>query len=174
MEGFLRHDLNANRGRPGAALAHGTTDNPDTPVSKAAALLLSQDLQPVFGPFLRFNNWDINTSLWTGSVLVVAHHSVTTRPFLTYTSATAGQQSSEGILLDTYGQHNFWRFSIAIPLGAQPQTFQYLIEYGQGTNFSPSPPARTFTVHLPSSHGTGRSILAVASLLACISLTGVV
>ena len=149
-EGFLRHDLNVNRGRPGVAAAHGTTDNPDTPVSKAAALLLSQDLKPVFGPFLRFNNWDINSSLWTGSVLVVAHYSVTQRPFLTYSSATAGQQNSEGILLDTYGQHNFWRFSLGIPLGPQPQTFTYSIEYGQSSNFNASPPARSYNVQLPS------------------------
>ena len=66
MEGFLRHDLNVNRGRPDLAMAHDNTANPDTPVAKAAAQLLSQSLELVFGPYLRFNNWDISTSLWTG------------------------------------------------------------------------------------------------------------
>ena len=131
MEGFLRHDLVVNRGRPDLA-GTDTTADPDTPVAKAAAHLLSQDLQPVFGPYLRFNNWDINTSLWTGSILIVAHHSVSNRPFLNYTSATAGNQFSEGILLDTYGQHNFWRFSLAVPLGQQSQILSYSLDYGQG------------------------------------------
>ncbi|MCJ1297623.1 hypothetical protein MMC08_000411 [Hypocenomyce scalaris] len=147
MEGFLRHDLNQNRGRPDLALAHDSTADPDTPIAQAAAQLLAQDLQPVFGPYLRFNNWDINTGLWTGSVLIVAHHSVTSRPYLQYSSGTGGNQSSEGILLDTCGQHNFWRFSLGTPLGQQPQVLQYSVSYGQGASM---PPGQSYTVHLPS------------------------
>lgn len=147
MEGFLRHDLVVNRGRPDLALAHDTTLDPDTPVAKAAAQLLQQDLQPVFGPFLRFNSWDINTSLWTGSVLIVAHHSVTNRPFLNYHSSTAGSQCSEGVLLDTYGEHNFWRFSMGLPLGQQPQIMTYALDYGPG---APLAPGISYNVHLPS------------------------
>lgn len=141
----MRHDLAVNRGRPD--FAHDSTADPDTPVAKAAALLLSQDLQPVFGPYLRFNNFDIDTSLWTGSVLIVTHHSVTSRPFLNFTSGMAGNQSSEGILLDTYGQHNFWRFGLGTPLGPQPQILQYSLNYGQGSSM---PPGQSYTVHLPS------------------------
>lgn len=146
-EGFLRHDLNANRGRPDLALAHDSTADPDTPIAQAAAQLMSQDLQQVFGPYLRFNNWDINTGLWTGSVLIVAHHSVTSRPSLNFTSGTGGNQSSDGILLDTYGQHNFWRFSLGTSLGQQPQILQYSLHYGPGASM---PQSQSYTVHLPS------------------------
>ncbi|KAL0045166.1 hypothetical protein WJX82_010887 [Trebouxia sp. C0006] len=146
-EGFLRNDLNQNRGRPDLALAHDSTADPDTPIAQAAAQLLTQDLQPVFGPYLRFNNWDINTGLWTGSVLIVAHHSVTSRPLLNFTSGTGGNQSSDGILLDTYGQHNFWRFSLGTSLGQQPQILQYSLHYGPGASM---PPSQSYTVHLPS------------------------
>lgn len=146
MEGFLRHDLSVNRGRPDLA-AHDNTASPDTPVSKAAAHLMQQDLQPVFGPYLRFNNWDINTGLWTGSVMIVAHHSATNRPFLNYNSSTAGSQCSEGVLLETYGQHNFWRFSLGIPLGQQPQVFTYSLNYGPGASI---PPSGNYDVHLPA------------------------
>ncbi|KAL0020527.1 hypothetical protein WJX79_003404, partial [Trebouxia sp. C0005] len=146
-EGFLRHDLNQDRGRPDLALAHDSTADPDTPIAQAAAQLLTQDLQPVFGPYLRFNNWDISTGLWTGSVLVVAHHSVTSRPSLNFTSSTGGNQSSEGILLDTYGQHNFWRFSLGTSLGQQPQVLQYSLHYGPAASM---PQSQSYTVHLPS------------------------
>ena len=146
MEGFLRHDLSVNRGRPDLAANHDNTAAPDTPVAKAAAQLLRQDLQPVFGPYLRFNNWDINTSLWTGSVLIVAHHSVTSRPFLNYNSSTAGSQCSEGVLLDTYGQHNFWRFGLGLPLAQQSQILTYSLNYGPGASM---PPSGNYDVHLP-------------------------
>ena len=145
MEGFLRRDLEADRGvRPDLA---DSTANPETPVSKAAAALLHQPLQAVYGPYLRFNSWDINSSLWTGSVLIVAHQAVTGRPFLNFFSDTAGKQFSEGSLLDTFGQHNFWRFPLGMPLGQQPQVLQYSIDYGQGASI---PPTNNYSVHLPA------------------------
>ena len=145
MEGFLRRDLEASRGvRPDML---DSTADPDTPVSRAAASLLHQTLQPVFGPFLRFNSWDINTSLWTGSVLILAHQSVSSRPFLNFTTQAAGKQFSEGILLDSFGQYSFWKFPLGTTLGPQPTVVQYNIDYGQGASMSPT---NDFPVHLPS------------------------
>jgi len=50
-EGFLRNDLNQNRGRPDLALAHDSTADPDTPIAQAAARLLTQDLQPLISAY---------------------------------------------------------------------------------------------------------------------------
>ncbi|KAG0267868.1 hypothetical protein DFQ27_008048 [Actinomortierella ambigua] len=73
------------------------------------------------GPLLRYQNLDLRSGSWLGSVLMVSTPSVVDQgaPVLTWSDGGQQHQQSQqkvtGQAIDGYQQSIFWRFSLAIP-----------------------------------------------------------
>jgi hypothetical protein len=85
----------------------------------------------VVGPFLRYNNYNAQTHVYTASVMIVLHPKIQADPStlrLIYGPANS-KVESPGIHLDTYKGWTFWRFNLTVQLTESPQTIEYVVPY---------------------------------------------
>ncbi|KAG1654831.1 hypothetical protein FOA52_006716 [Chlamydomonas sp. UWO 241] len=126
----------------------------------------------VFGPFLRFGSYEIESKQWVGSVLMVMHQAAcTTAPMLEIQDAGAdssapdqkdadADSSAPGTHLQHFRGWNFWRFDLKFMLGRDARSIAYTVTWeGVGGGSGGSGGAKKTEGHaftLPSNAQTWR------------------
>ncbi|KAG1654832.1 hypothetical protein FOA52_006718 [Chlamydomonas sp. UWO 241] len=134
LENDLRNDT------PSAVLSQLRMKPPWQPTSRsmrtASEVSGPAPKQQVFGPFLRFGGYEIESRQWDGSVLMVMHQAVCDAAPILEIQDEGADSSTPCSHLHHFRGWNFWRFELKFTLGREARDVAYTVSWGDAAGGS--------------------------------------